>query len=106
VEQPPKQAIEMLDDRIVIVVYDKAVLDKDDIANAHIVVYGRSKEALLKQFGPRAFFTPGLLSGGQLGVLSVDTAGTVTVETFTPDGKRLEQQELKTRAGSKMTVSA
>ena len=49
----PARAIEMIGDRIILAVHDKKVLDEEDIANAHVIVYGRSDEMLLKQFGPR-----------------------------------------------------
>jgi len=38
---PPARAIEMIDDRVVLLVHDKAVLDEEDIANAHLIVYGK-----------------------------------------------------------------
>src|SRR5690606_34944346 len=41
VDRGEGRAIEMLDDRIVLVVHDKGILNEDDIANAHIVVFGR-----------------------------------------------------------------
>ena len=51
--EAPARAIEMMDKWIVLAVHDKAVLDEDDIANAHIIVYGRADEAGIKRFGPR-----------------------------------------------------
>src|SRR3990172_945955 len=41
----PARAIEMIDDHIVLLVNDKAVLDQEDIANAYLVVYGKAPEA-------------------------------------------------------------
>ena len=59
---PPARAIELVDDRIVLFVHDKAVLDEEDIANASAIVYGKSDESLVKRFGKRAFASPGPLS--------------------------------------------
>ena len=101
---PPARAVEMIGDRIVLVVYDKKVLDEDDIANASIIVYGRAEAPLMKRFGPRAFFTPGPLSGGAIGLLELDAEGQVVVATYTPSGELLARERLQARA-TKLTVS-
>ncbi|MEM1417053.1 MAG: hypothetical protein AAGH15_19305 [Myxococcota bacterium] len=101
---PPARAVEMVGDRIVLVVYDKKVLDEDDIANASIIVYGRSEEELLKRFGPRAFFTPGPLSRGVVGVLEVEDDGRVALATFSTEGEPRGREVLHGGA-SKLTVS-
>src|SRR5690606_23712881 len=46
---PEARAVEMLDDRIVLLVHDKSVLDEEDIANANVIIYGLGKELLLKR---------------------------------------------------------
>jgi hypothetical protein len=56
---PPSRAVEMLDDRVVLMVYDKGVLDEDDVANATAIVWGNAPEAQLRAIGPRVFLTPG-----------------------------------------------
>src|SRR5262249_46983284 len=38
---PPRRAVEIIDHRIILAVYDKAILDEEDIANAHLIVYGK-----------------------------------------------------------------
>lgn len=65
----PARAVEMFEDKIVLFVHDKAQLDAEDIANAYLVVYGRSKSVALNHFGPRTFFSPGPLTKGQLACL-------------------------------------
>jgi hypothetical protein len=62
----PTRAVEMFEDKVVLFVHDKAQLDAEDIANAYLVVYGRSKVVALNHFGPRTFFSPGPLKAGQL----------------------------------------
>jgi hypothetical protein len=62
----PSRAVEMFEDKVVLFVHDKAQLDAEDIANAYLVVYGRSKGVALNHFGPRTFFSPGPLKAGQL----------------------------------------
>jgi hypothetical protein len=101
---PPARAIEMMDKWIVLAVHDKAVLDEDDIANAHIIVYGRAEEASLKRFGPRCFFTPGPLSAGKLGCLELMPEGHVEVRLLGLDGEPLFSESLHT-AGAKLVVT-
>jgi hypothetical protein len=102
--EAPARAIEMMDKWIVLAVHDKAVLDEDDIANAHIIVYGRAEEASLKRFGPRCFFTPGPLSAGKLGCLELMPEGHVEVRLIGLDGRTLFSDSLQT-VGAKLVVT-
>jgi hypothetical protein len=56
---PPARAVEMFDDRVVLMVHDKSVLDEDDVANATAIVWGNSAEPQLRPIGPRVFLSPG-----------------------------------------------
>lgn len=100
----PARAVEMIEDRIVIVVYDKAILDEEDIANAHVIVYGKSDAPLLKRFGPRCFFTPGPLVDGKVGILEVERDGRMAVGLFEPTGVPVWRETLQGR-GAKVVVS-
>ncbi len=100
----PSRAVEMIDDRIVLVVHDKSVLDEEDIANASLVVYGQSKEILLKRFGPRYFFTPGPLRAQKLGVIEREDDGRIAVAAYAPSGAPLWREVLAGK-GVKVTVS-
>ncbi|MEM6954937.1 MAG: hypothetical protein AAF411_12560 [Myxococcota bacterium] len=71
----PSRAVEMLSGRIVLAVQDKKVLDEEDIANASVIVFGKSKDWLFKRFGPRYFFSPGPLSKGRVGLIESDAEG-------------------------------
>ncbi len=102
---PPARAIEMLGDRIVTLVWDKAVLGEDDIANSFVLVYGRSKELLLKRFGPRYFFTPGPLSDDRVAVLEHSDDDGFALSVFTPAGVPVMREVLSTRIASKVMVS-
>lgn len=101
---PPARAIEMIEDRIVTVVHDKSLLDEEDIANAHVIVYGKSDAPLLKRFGPRCFFTPGPLRNRTLGILEVEPDGRMAVGLFDPSGKAIWRETLQGRS-AKMMVS-
>lgn len=101
---PPARAIEMIDDRIVLMVHDKAVLDEEDIANASIIVYGKSDKHDLKRFGTRYFFTPGPAKDGHVGLIEIEEDGRVAVTVFDTAGTPVSREMLAARGG-KMTVA-
>lgn len=80
----PARAIELVDDKVVLLVHDKATLDQDDIANAFLIVYGRSKQSALHRFGPRAFFTPGPLKLGRVALLEREGESHLAIAQFNP----------------------
>jgi hypothetical protein len=86
---PPKPAcaIEMLEKWIILGVHDKAVLEEDDVANAHVILYGEAPEATIKRFGPRSFLTPGPLSGGLVGSISLRADGALDLSLLDLQGK-------------------
>ncbi len=55
--QPPANAIEMLDDRIILLVREKSSLGEEDVVNSNVVIYGDAKELAFKRYGPRCFFS-------------------------------------------------
>lgn len=102
---PPSRAIEMLDRFIVLGVHDKAVLDEDDIASAHIIVYGKSDGPSLRRFGPRSFFTPGPVRSGHIGYLSVEPNGQCEVTIARLSGNVILRERLAAPS-AKLVVSA
>ena len=96
---PPARAIEMMDRFLVLAVHDKAVLDEDDIANAHVIVYGRADEPAFSRFGPRCFFTPGPLSGGHVGCLELLQEGLLEVRLLDLDGAVRMREPLQSGGG-------
>jgi hypothetical protein len=102
---PPARAIEMLDTWIVLAVHDKAVLDEDDIANAHVIVYGRADEPVFKRFGPRCFFSPGPLALDQVGLLELMPEGHVEIRLLGLDGE-VRMREALYVGGAKLVVTS
>ena len=100
----PSRAIEMLADRILLVVHDKGVLDEEDIANAHVIVYGKSDEILLKKFGSRHFFTPGPLAARKIAVIEITEDESIALSVFDPSGESLWREPLQSRT-TKLHVS-
>ncbi|MET0282879.1 MAG: hypothetical protein ABW352_00355 [Polyangiales bacterium] len=81
---PPGRTVELFDDKLVLLVHDKASLDQEDIANAFVVVYGKSKQAAVHRFGPRTFCTPGPLKAGRVMVLEREPEGHLAIGQFDP----------------------
>jgi hypothetical protein len=75
----PRRAMEMLDDRIVLIVRNKSTVGEEDVINSNVVIYGDAKELIFKRFGPRCFFSPGPLEAGHVGLLDdrSETGGVV-----------------------------
>ena len=80
----PARAVELVDDKVVLFVHDKALLDPEDIANAFLIVYGRSKQPALHRFGPRTFFTPGPLKHGRVALIEREGEGNLAIAQFDP----------------------
>ncbi|MCB9594336.1 MAG: hypothetical protein H6719_16515 [Sandaracinaceae bacterium] len=100
----PARAIEMIADRILIAVHDKSILDEEDIANAQVIVYGRSDEAEIRRFGSRYFLTPGPLTAGRVVVLETEGAGEVAAALFETTGIPVWRQTLARRTGKVSVV--
>lgn len=90
----PARAVEMLERWMLLSVYDKAVLEEDDIANAQVILYGKSERPALTRFGPRCFFSPGPLSAGCIGVLELQNNGDLVLQIVQLDGQVREHEHL------------
>ncbi len=64
------RAIELLNGRVVLMIHDKASLDEEDIVSAAVLVYGKSREPMVKQVGSRWFLSPGTLE--HFGVMTLE----------------------------------
>ena len=102
----PALAVEMLGERIVLLVHDKAVLEEEDIANASLIVHETS-EPTHKRIGPRHFLSPGPLASDDslVGVLRSDAAGTSSLALVRLDGKVESEAALHFGSGTRMIVS-
>lgn len=102
---PPTRLMEMLDDRIVLIVRLKASIGEEDVVNSNVVIYGDAREPLFKRFGPRCFFSPGPLQGGLLGILDDESeAGGVELKAVDVDGKVIWTEPIQGR-GAKVMVA-
>jgi hypothetical protein len=89
------RTIEILDGRVVLFVHDKAMLDEEDIAAAQLLVFGKSREPLIKRVGARVFMTPGPI-GSQTGgaALLDDGADGIRIEILGPGGVVTAQDQI------------
>jgi hypothetical protein len=103
---PPARAVEVIDDKVVLLVHDKGQLDEDDIANAFLVVYGRSRASAINRFGPRAFFTPGPLKAGRVAVLEREDDGSLAIALYNPQtGEPVGREVLATQRSRLVVLS-
>ena len=103
--QSPANAIEMLDDRIILLVREKSSIGEEDVVNSNVVVYGDAKELAFKRFGPRCFFSPGPLDGGRLGILDDEAeGGGITLRAIDLTGEVVWTEPIQGR-GARMKVA-
>jgi hypothetical protein len=101
------RTIEILDGKVVLFVYDKAMLDEEDISAAQLLVFGKAREPLIRRVGQRVFMTPGPIgcpTGGT--ALLDDGVGGIRVEILGPGGVVTAHEHVggPRAAGSKMRV--
>ncbi len=102
---PPTRAMEMLDDRIVLIVRNKSTIGDEDVINSNLVVYGDSGELMFKRFGPRCFFSPGPLRDGHVGVLDDQSeSGGVELKAVDVNGEVWWTEPIQGR-GAKVMVA-
>ena len=82
-----RRTIELIDGRVVLFVYDKALLDEEDIAAASILVFGKSADSIIKKVGTRTFLAPGPVGSDKGGCAVLDDGeGGVRIEIMTTAG--------------------
>jgi hypothetical protein len=72
---PPgdQRVVEIIGDRLALLVHDRASLDEDDVFSASLLVYGKSDAPLAKRIGSRWFLTPGpITETGEAGAVVLD----------------------------------
>jgi hypothetical protein len=101
----PRRAMEMLDDRIVIIVRNKSTIGEEDVINSNVVVYGDATSLMFKRFGPRCFFSPGPLELGHVGLLDDQSeTGGVVLKAIDLTGEVTWSEPIQGR-GAKMMVA-
>lgn len=99
------RTIEMVGDRVAILIHDKALLDEEDILAANLLVFGRSSEPLVKKIGTRWFVSPGHIGvpGGGVAVLD-DEDTDVVCTVYDAAGKQSARETLTVARTTKVRV--
>ncbi|HVJ94799.1 MAG TPA: hypothetical protein VM580_33660 [Labilithrix sp.] len=89
------RTIEMVGDRVAVLIHDKALLNEEDILAANILLFGKSDHALAHKEGSRWFVSPGPIGskGGGLAVLD-DEHDEVVVTVYDMTGKATQREVL------------
>jgi hypothetical protein len=84
--------IEILEGRVAVLLYDKALLDEEDILPASLLIFGKNQDPLVRTVGARTFISPGEIGSGPAGValLRDVPSGEIELGIFSPDGRKLE----------------
>jgi hypothetical protein len=99
------RTIEMVGDRVAVLIYDKALLDEEDILAANLLFYGQSTGPLITKIGARWFVTPGPIGseGGGVAVID-DESDDVTVTIYDSQGKLGPKERLTMLRAPKLKV--
>jgi hypothetical protein len=99
------RTIEILDGRVVVFVYDKAMLDEEDIAAAQLLVFGKAREPMVRRVGARLFLSPGPIGSTNGGAAVLDDgADGVKIEVLGPGGVVTMTEQLGGPRPGKMRV--
>ena len=98
------RAIELLNGKVAVLIYDKAYLDEEDILPATLLVFGKSEEALVKRVGRRWFISPGSFDRAGVMILDDHDSG-IHLTLFDRELKETERSRLSTSRGVRLRVS-
>lgn len=95
--------VELLNGKVVLLIHDKAHLDEEDILAASVLVFGKSRQPVVRQVGQRWFLSPGDFSHG--GALTLeDREDGIHVSLYDRDAALLKQQKLDMGRAARMRV--
>lgn len=103
----PRKPLDLLGDSLCCIVHDRNDLDREDLLNASIFVYGKQPKPGVVQIGPRYFVTPGQLADATTatcGLLEQVEAKTFKYSAFTLAGETMVDGQVLS-LGSKSKVS-
>jgi hypothetical protein len=102
---PTSRTMEMIGDRVAVLLYDKGLLDEEDIFAANLLIYGKSKEPLVKKVGTRWFVTPGEIGcpGGGSAVLD-DESEDIVATIYAKDGSITLREPIAITRATKMKI--
>ena len=102
---PGGRTIEMVGDRVAVLIHDKALLDEEDILAANLLVYGKSDAPMVKKIGSRWFVSPGQIGseGGGLAILDDEDAD-IIVTVHDLAGRETIRETLLVQRATKVRI--
>jgi len=103
---PGLRALELLNERVVVLVDDKSVLDEEDLLPATIIAFGKG-DSVIRRVGSRVFVSPGHPAKGAEGLAMLDEGeGSVgiTVTLHDVDGATTQREFVETSRSAKLKV--
>jgi hypothetical protein len=103
---PGTRALEILNERIVVLVDDKSVLDEEDLLPATIIAFGKG-DPVIRRVGTRVFVAPGHPAKGVEGLAVLDEgegAVGITVSLHDVDGEVIARDYVETSRSAKLKV--
>jgi hypothetical protein len=102
--RPTLRSLEMIGDRVTVLIYDKSLLDEEDIFPAALLIYGKGDAPLARRIGTRWFLSPGRLSDAG-GVCVLEEIGDDLVARFySARGDFVAEERLLSAAAAKLKV--
>ena len=98
------RVIELLNGKVVVMIYDKADLDEEDILSASVLVFGKSDVPMVKQIGSRWFLSPGPVETGVMTLEDQDDG--IHVVRFDGGGRELSRELLLGARATKLKVKS
>ena len=100
------RTVEMIEGRVAVMIYDKGLLDEEDILPASLLIFGKSVEPLVRQVGSRTFISPGEVRAGRGGaaMFSTEGSGELAVSIYEPGGAVLDHRVLPARPAARFQV--
>ena len=97
------RVIELLNGRVAVMIHDKADLDEEDMLPASFLVFGASRQPLVKQVGSRWFLSPGTLD--HFGVMTLeDREDGVHLTLFDSLCREIRRERLTSERGARLRV--
>jgi len=99
------RTIEMVGDRVAVLIHDKSMLDEEDILAANLLFFGKSDGPVVRKIGARWFVSPGPIGceGGGLAVVD-DERDDIAVTIYDGTGKATQKESLSVQRAAKLRV--
>jgi hypothetical protein len=99
------RVVEMLGGALAVIIHDKAMLNEEDMLPARLLIFGKSKGALIKQVGQRWFLSAGSFGDAGSGVMLLDdTDDGIHLTLLDRDCQEVRTERLSTERGAKLKV--